>query len=119
MVAGLIAPVSVPAAYAMDVPTPTSPDDGVTTTVANYAPLGIPEFGWTAVQGATNYRLQISQDIGFATTIDFTTANTRYTPTSASQFPDQTWYWRVRVEYADGRRLQQRDELYQAVGQPR
>jgi hypothetical protein len=98
IVAGLITPVSVPPVYAMDSPTPMWPADGTTATAANYAPLGIPEFGWTAVIGATKYRLQISQDIGFATTIDFTTANTRYTPTTASQFPDQTWYWRVRVE---------------------
>jgi len=55
---------------------------------------GIPEFGWTAVPGAVNYRVQFSQDVGFATFVEATTPNTRFTPTNASQFPDGTWWWR-------------------------
>jgi len=52
------------------------------------------------VDGATSYRLQVSGDIGFATTpvVNITTPNTSYTPTNATVFPDGIWYWRVRVE---------------------
>lgn len=87
--------------YALDIPTLISPADGYTTSpdLTDYPPLAIPEFKWTAVEGATSYRLQVSGDIGFTTTaVNITTPNTSYTPTSSTVFPDGIWYWRVRVE---------------------
>src|SRR5689334_9125233 len=54
-------------ALAIDTPTLVSPADGQTTDVGNYAPLGIPNFVWNPVAGATLYHLQASQDIGFST----------------------------------------------------
>jgi hypothetical protein len=92
-------PLSVSPAYALSAPTQIAPANGSTTTAADTPPLGIPEFKWSAVSGATLYRLQVSSDIAFTSfAIDTTTTNTTYTPTSASQFSDGTWYWRVRVE---------------------
>jgi hypothetical protein len=87
-----------PHAYALEAPIPLAPADGTTTTVANYPPLGIPDFEWLPVPGATLYRLQVSQDPGFATRQEWTTPNARYTPIDGSKFPDGLWYWRVRVE---------------------
>jgi len=87
--------------YALDSPILISPTNGSTTSpdLTDYAPLAIPEFKWTAVEGATSYRLQVSGDIGFTTTaVNITTPNTSYTPTNATVFPDGIWYWRVRVE---------------------
>jgi len=99
LIAGsLLATPVQPLAHAESIPTPLSPASGTTTTVDNYPPLGIPEFTWTSVEGATLYRIQFSQDIGF-TTIPYqaTTPHTHYTPTTEN-FSDGTWYWRVRVE---------------------
>ena len=99
-----LSPFSSIPVYALDIPAPISPIDGYTTSpdLTDYAPLAIPEFTWTAVEGATSYRLQVSGDIGFTTTVvNITTPNVSYTPTlptSTTQFPDGTWYWRVRVE---------------------
>ncbi|MEW5830008.1 MAG: DNRLRE domain-containing protein [Chloroflexota bacterium] len=99
IVAILLASLHVTPAHALAAPTPIAPADGSTTTAADTPPLGIPEFQWTAVTGATSYRLQISSDIAFTTQIvNVTTPNTSYTPISVSAFPDGTWYWRVRVE---------------------
>ncbi len=99
---------SPPAVRALDAPTPLSPPNGAATTVANYPPLGIPDFAWQAVPGATQYRLQISQDANFASKQEWTTANPRFTPADATPWPawpagqgglaDGVWYWRVRVE---------------------
>ena len=78
-----------------------SPIDGTTTNpdLAGHAPLAIPEFKWTSVEGATTYRLQVSRDIGFTTTaVNITTTNTSYTPISVNAFLDGIWYWQVRVE---------------------
>ena len=85
------------AAHALDAPTPLAPPNGATTTAANYPPLGIPDFAWQPVAGATQYRLQLSQDAGFASKQEWTTANARFTPTDAT-LADGVWYWRVRVE---------------------
>jgi hypothetical protein len=85
--------------YALDAPELLSPNNGEPTNPENYPPIAIPEFKWTAVEGATSYRLQVSGDIGFTTTaVNITTPNTSYTPTNATVFPDRIWYWRVRVE---------------------
>ncbi len=86
-------------AYALSAPSLVSPADSSTTNVTNTPPVGIPEFKWSAVTGATSYRLQVSSDVAFTTTVvNITTPNTSYTPTSVGVFPDGIWYWRVRVE---------------------
>jgi len=83
--------------YAVDAPTPSAPANGALTTAASQPPLGIPDFEWQAVTGATLYRLQLSQDAGFASKQEWTAANSRFTPTDAT-LADGVWYWRVRVE---------------------
>jgi len=79
-------------------PVPLAPADGTTVVPSPDTPLAIPEFRWSAVAGATKYRLQVSRD-NFATlALNITTANTSYTPTDASPFADGSWQWRVRSE---------------------
>ena len=86
-------PVAVP------VPVLTSPANGTTTTVANYPPQAIPAFQWQAVTGATAYRIQFADNIGFSPVqYEATTATNQLIPTSDGVFRDTTWYWRVRVE---------------------
>jgi hypothetical protein len=98
-VAILLSSIPITPAYALDIPILTAPADSSTTTSVDTPPLGIPEFSWEAVTGATGYRLQVSSDIAFTTTVvNVTTPNTSYTPNSAGVFPDGIWYWRVRVE---------------------
>ncbi len=95
----LLSPLNVTPVYALSAPTLVAPANTTTTTVVTTPPLGIPEFQWAAIGGATSYRLQVSSDIAFTTTIvDITTPNTTYTPTNAGAFSDGTWYWHVRVE---------------------
>jgi hypothetical protein len=94
----LFAPTARPPAYALDAPIPLAPADGAVTTVANHPPLGVPEFAWSPVVGAAEYRIQFSQDIGFASRFEATTRNARFTPTDALSFTDGLWYWRVRVD---------------------
>lgn len=80
-------------------PTLIAPANGTTSSVANYAPLGIPDFRWSAVEGATEYHLQVSSDIAFtpgSNTTDYYTKYTTFTPTSSQKYTDGTWYWRVR-----------------------
>jgi hypothetical protein len=104
LIGGVLNPLAAPTVYAVDVPAPLSPADGAITTVSSDPPLGIPEFSWTAVAGATRYRLQVTQSIaGFSDatqTFDVTTSNTRYTPVSTylSKLRDGDLYWHVRVE---------------------
>jgi hypothetical protein len=75
------------------------PVDMSTTTVNDTPPLGVPEFSWTPVEGATRYRLQVSSDIAFTNIVlNTTTANTTYTPIASNIFPDGQWYWHVRVD---------------------
>ena len=55
-----------------------------------------PRFAWTAVEGAKEYRLQISTQDNFNTYDQVTTRNTDYTPvTSLSN--DQDYFWRVQA----------------------
>ncbi|MBI5294285.1 MAG: S-layer homology domain-containing protein [Chloroflexi bacterium] len=94
-----LSPIASTSAYALNAPTLIAPANTTTTTVVDTPPLGIPEFKWSAVTGATVYRLQVSSDIAFTSWIlDINTPNTTYTPTNSSVFSDGTWYWRVRVE---------------------
>jgi hypothetical protein len=96
-----IAPFSVKTAYALDIPQPIYPGNYATTTPDSDPPLGIPSFSWSAVSGATKYRLQVDSEIGFNTPIflNITTKNRSYTPPLTNNlFADGEWYWRIRVE---------------------
>ena len=65
--------------------TPVSPDPTADVT---------PQLAWSAETGAVAYRVQVSTDSGFATTLhDVSIAATTYTPGSA--LPEGTIYWRV------------------------
>ena len=95
----VLGPASPFTAQAISAPILVSPANGITTTVGNYPPAAMPYFTWQPVTGATNYRIQVSSDIAFTILeLDVITPNTQYIPTSISAFPDNTWYWRVRVE---------------------
>lgn len=96
-----ITPFTAITAYALDIPQPIYPENFTNSTPGTDPPLGVPSFSWSAVSGATKYRLQVDSEIGFNTPIvlNITTQNTAYTPASKSYlFADGEWYWRVRVE---------------------
>ena len=86
-------------------PVQTGPADGAVFTATGEnsttpaPPVAIPAFSWNQVDGATAYRIQLSQDQSFSTKIEFTTKLTRFTPTSVLQFNDGIWYWRVKVDF--------------------
>ena len=63
-------------------------------------PLAVPFFHWQAVSGASNYTLEVSQDVYFITKYIFLTSLTTYTPTIVGNFSDGRWYWRVKVNAA-------------------
>ena len=94
----MLPPLPLAAAAASPAPTLLAPADATLATAAAHPPLGIPEFRWSRIGGATSYRIQFSQDVAFTTRVEATTANTSYTPTDASKFADGLWYWRVRAE---------------------
>ncbi|HQE91179.1 MAG TPA: hypothetical protein PLH19_06445 [Anaerolineae bacterium] len=81
-------------------PVLVEPADGITTTVLNYPPTAVPLFVWEPVTGATQYRLQIDDQIGFNEPLlyNVTTSNIRYIPIQNSNLLDGPIYWRVRVE---------------------
>jgi len=106
MLLSLLPPAGPEVALALDAPSLVSPNDGVTATIANYPPLGIPEFKWNPVPGATKYQIQISPDISFTDTgqmVSLETTNTSYTPTRdyiakfADTAPGMSLYWHVRA----------------------
>jgi hypothetical protein len=98
----LLNPAFVSPAYALSAPGLVSPLNGALTTAADNPPMGVPEFQWAAVSGATSYRLQVSSDIAFTTrVVEAVTPNTSFTPNATGNnggFSDGTWYWRVRAE---------------------
>lgn len=103
-VCSLFNPVHVSPALAVDTPAPLTPSNGSTITAHTEAgataepPVALPEFTWTPVAEAATYRLQLSQEIGFNTIVEFTTPFTRFTPTSLGNIADGLWYWRVRAD---------------------
>jgi hypothetical protein len=72
---------------------------------ANGAVVGVhqPTFQWTPVQGARKYRLQVSADPTFGTSLldDVETDSTAYT-SNTTYPPDATLYWRVRASDENG-----------------
>lgn len=81
-------------------PTLLNPINNEMTTVQNYPPGAVPYFEWEPVPGAATYRIQIDDEIAFATPILYNqaTPNNRYIPTDNNSMQDGTLYWRVRVE---------------------
>lgn len=61
----------------------------------------VPRFSWTAVEGAKEYRLQISTQENFNFVNEIVTRNTDYTPVSALS-NDQDYFWRVQAIDARG-----------------
>jgi hypothetical protein len=94
MAAGLM-PLATPtgvAALVLAPPTLTAPASGATVS-------GNPVFAWTAVSDAVNYRIEISQNPGFSSTVVADeTQSLRYAP--ASELPLGTLYWRVAARDA-------------------
>lgn len=98
MLAAAFTPLGTQPALAIDAPTPISPDYGTITTAVNYPPLGIPTLEWSSVPGATMYRVELANNIGFnPIKRAYTTPYTSLTP-NTHDFDSNTWYWRVRVE---------------------
>ncbi len=96
----LLSPLTATNALASDVPQPIYPDVDAITTTETDPPLGIPSFRWSPVAGANIYRIQVANDIAFASkVIDNTTRNTSFTPSLVQHLlADGEWYWHVRVE---------------------
>lgn len=61
----------------------------------------VPRFSWTAVEGAKEYRLQISTQENFNFVNEIVTRNTDYTPVN-SLSNDQDFFWRVQAIDARG-----------------
>ncbi|MFZ1709977.1 MAG: hypothetical protein WAW20_15435, partial [Anaerolineae bacterium] len=62
-----------------------------------YPPLTFsPEFRWTAVAGAREYRLEVSTSPDFTTVTIYTTRSAAFTP-DRNLANDQEYYWRVRA----------------------
>ncbi len=99
----LFSPLGAVPALAVDAPILISPGDGITVRATGYGgalavpPLAVPSFQWQAVPGASNYTLEVSQDVNFITKHTFLTSLTTYTPTIVGNFSDGRWYWRVKV----------------------
>jgi hypothetical protein len=61
-----------------------------------------PTFSWTPVNGAAIYHVQVSLSNQFTPNVlDFTTHNTRYTPTT--DLVNGTYYWRVAIIDQEGK----------------
>jgi hypothetical protein len=92
------------AALAGTSPSLLAPANGVTITATGagvnaWPPVALPDFSWSAVDGATSYRIQISSDTGFSNIkYENTTPLTHLIPTNLNPFNDGLWYWRVRVD---------------------
>ncbi|MBX3014633.1 MAG: hypothetical protein KF832_24145 [Caldilineaceae bacterium] len=56
----------------------------------------VPRFGWTAVEAARKYELQVSTQPDFGTPNTYQTVNTEYTPEKALS-NDQDYFWRVKA----------------------
>lgn len=99
----LFSPLGAVPALAVEAPVLLSPGDGITVRATAYAgalavpPLAVPSFEWQAVPGASNYTLEVSQDVNFITRHTFLISLTTYTPTIVGNFSDGRWYWRVKV----------------------
>jgi len=90
-------------------PTPVArailpPPDGLspcdeTTYPDQFPPVGVPELRWQAVEGATQYEVEVNSAIGFNGTVlvKKQTPYTAFTPAENRNFANGTYYWRVRA----------------------
>ena len=61
-----------------------------------------PTFIWTPVDGAAQYRFEVSQNPSFSPLFDsITTVNTQYTPPK-TYAPNRVYYWRVAIKDRNG-----------------
>lgn len=75
---------------------------GFTAQISDTTPvnLGTPTFNWDMVEGAQSYRIQVSTDPNFGSTlINQVTPMTSYTPQTT--LVQGTYYWRVQVNRYD------------------
>ncbi len=101
IILSFLSPIAVTPAYASAPPTPTYPPYNANTNPETDPPLGIPSLAWSAVYGATLYRLQVDTEVGFnyPISLDIQTVNLSYTPNWYYWlWPDGDLFWRVRVE---------------------
>jgi hypothetical protein len=84
------------ASFAIDVTaTPSDPDLIIPTNGDSTCDTS-PTFDWSAVSGATSYRIQVDDDSDFSSpVIDSTTSISYFSPSSA--LPPTNYYWRVRA----------------------
>ena len=74
--------------YPFNVSTLLSPANGSEVFIGNFS------LNWTPVETAYEYRIQVSEDINFdSTIINDTTSNTSYAPSGLSE--STTYYWKV------------------------
>ncbi len=86
-----------------------TPNINALTTTVNYPPLGVPTFTWEPVNGAAQYRIEISKSSGFASLdVKADTFATTYTPQVA--LTDGSYYWRVSA--GDGKTWGPPSEAY-------
>jgi hypothetical protein len=81
------------------VPVLSSPKDRTVT------PDTTPRLVWKAVRGATQYRLQIAEELDFGSPVDIgidTIAATSYTIPDLNALPYGVYYWRVQAQDASG-----------------
>jgi len=104
LIAGLLLPYAQAPVHGASGPTLLAPTDWSIITATGEdgsvaaPPVALPIFSWESVAGATSYRIQLSQDVGFTTKQEFTTPLTQYIPSNIGLFNDGIWYWRVRVD---------------------
>ncbi len=108
LLSSLLNPGGSLASTSVDAPVLISPVNSTTTTAVAEAgsvvlpPLGIPQFSWQAVAGATSYILRLTPLAGQCQSsppqmIEYTTSLTTFLPPNVSNLPDGLWFWCVRV----------------------
>jgi len=84
----------------LQVPSLTLPADGAVGVSVT------PAFSWQTTEGATGYKIQVSENTGFTSTVinQSVTAN-NFTPSAGVLSGSKTYYWRVAGVYAGGTSL--------------
>lgn len=82
--------------------TPTAPNLSLPADGATGVSASSTSFSWSAVAGAIDYTLEVSDDPGFGNIVYSTTVTGTSITASAGLMPDETYYWRVRANNACG-----------------
>ncbi len=100
VILGFMTPYAAVPADTVESPHLIYPGNNTSTTPESDPPTGMPDFAWSAVLEANQYRLQVADNLGFnSPAVDISTWNTTYSPLLSDDFlSDGDWYWRVRVE---------------------